>query len=152
MGLEGIQALRVIGDIERLCNCSMHQIFNMTAGLSVSTFITAGLAIPHEQDKTKAMYSSHDLLKIYNKKSEDIDTYFRQDYQNSYIFYLWVVFCLYTAYSCSCYYLDNPNIERAYAILTHIVETEIKLLEKRKHRNTNGALGRDQEDDLETQS
>ena len=50
----------------------MKDLFNMTAGTSTGSIISAGIAYPREDDKEKPLYYMDDLLKIYSTLGDQI--------------------------------------------------------------------------------
>ena len=97
---------------EELKLVHMKDLFNMTAGTSTGSIISAGLSYPRDDDKDKPKYYMDDLLRIYSTLGDQI---FQKNTLSPGVSFLWVLLFL-SIFGGIGYYIgmmkyDNPKVE-----------------------------------------
>lgn len=111
---------------------ALKDIFNMTAGVSSSAFIAAGLSLASEEQSDRPVHFSNDLISLYEVKSPDLDQYTSARQSNYMIFTLWLIIMTVASYWYGKLNFNHVNIRKAYNILETIIEEELS--SKRSNR------------------
>ena len=105
----------------------MKDLFNMTAGTSTGSIISAGLSFPREDEKDKPKYYMDDLLKIYSTLGDQI---FQKNELSPGVSFFWVVLFL-SLFGGIGYYIgrrnyDNPDVENQFEVIEGHIKEAIK--------------------------
>lgn len=109
-------------------------IFDMTVGISTSSLISLGLAIPSPAKNTaydRPLYLADDFIKLQSNIQLDIfRTYYDYDPINS--ISLWIAFLIFLIilYFSSQLLFDHKNYEKSYDLLFHFLNEKISSLEQ----------------------
>ena len=101
------------------------KMFNMTNGVSASSFIAVGLTISSPENSSEPAYYSQDLVRLLSMKQANL----RKQHSGYITLICWILFCTYAFGKYGQLTFDHKNIDKAYRVMRKIINKNIKDLE-----------------------
>ena len=120
---------------------ALKDLFNMTAGVSSSALITAGISIQSPEDPSKPSQFANTLIQLYGVKSPDLEKYTSASHSSYLLFSVWLFIVVFCSYHYGQIKFNHVNSTKSYTILETIIDSEI---EQKRKKDSESHQDRDQ--------